>query len=342
MPQASATYDMTAVGHAIVDVLAPCEERFLASEGLTKGAMTLIDQHRAVRLYDQMLERVETEQAPIEQTSGGSAANTVAGAASLGAKCAYIGKVQHDPLGEAFTRDMQAQGVRFATEFLHEDPTHTGRCLINITPDGQRTMATFLGAAALVGPKDVDPEVVAASSITYLEGYLFDTPSGREAFAKASEIARATGRLSAITLSDAFVVERWHGDLMAFIDRHIDLVFANEVELLSLFHTQDLNTALSGLRQRVSKAFITRSEQGSVIVAGAETHLIPVFDVKSVVDTTGAGDQYAAGVLFGLSQGLALETCGRLGALAASEVIGHYGPRPQENLRALATKFGLI
>ena len=333
----SKTFDIAAVGHAIVDVLAPSTEAFLTAEGLHKGAMTLIDQHRAVKLYDKMLERGETEQA-----SGGSAGNTVAGAASFGASCAYIGKVAHDPLGEVFSKEIQAMGVAFVSEFLHDDPTHTGRCLINVTEDGQRTMATFLGAAAMVGPKDVDPKVIEAAKITYLEGYLFDTPSGREAFAKASEIARAAGRHTAITLSDGFVVERWRTDLMAFIDRHIDLVFANEVEIMAMFQTNNFLAALEPLRNRVSKAFITRSEQGSVVVAGHETHLIPVFDVDHVADTTGAGDQYAAGVLFGLSQGLPLETCGRLGSLGASEVISHFGPRPHQSLKGMAQKFGLI
>lgn len=327
-------YDITAVGHAIVDVLAPADEAFLATHNLTKGAMTLIDQHRAVSLSEAM--------ADSEMASGGSAGNTIAGAASYGAKCAYIGKVAHDALGEYFSRGLKKLGVTFNTQVLHDDPTHTGRCLINVTPDGQRTMATFLGAAALVGPEDVNPDIVRESQIVYLEGYLFDTPSGREAFAKAAQIARAAGRKTAITLSDSFVVDRWRADLLAFIDRHIDLVFANEAELLSLFQTDDFYKAIRYLKGRADLAFITRGKDGSVCAKLDQVHTIPAHPVDAVVDTTGAGDQYAAGVLFGLTQGLHVETCGRLGSLAAAEVITHYGPRPLVSLRELGQKAGLI
>ncbi|MBW8882584.1 MAG: adenosine kinase, partial [Asticcacaulis sp.] len=250
------TYDITAVGHAIVDVLAPADDAFLKTNDLHKGAMTLIDQHRAVSLNAAMADG--------EMASGGSAGNTISGAASFGAKCAYIGKVAHDTLGEFFSRDLKKMGVTFNTEVLHDDPTHTGRCLINVTADGQRTMATFLGAAAMVGPDDVDPNVVKASQIVYLEGYLFDTPSGREAFARAAQIARANGRKTAITLSDTFVVDRWRDDLLAFIARHVDLVFANEGELKSLFQTDDFDKAARYLRSKVDLAFVTRSERGSV------------------------------------------------------------------------------
>ncbi|ESQ90362.1 carbohydrate kinase [Asticcacaulis sp. AC460] len=328
------TYDITAVGHAIVDVLAPADDAFLKSHDLHKGAMTLIDQHRAVSLNEAM--------ADSEMASGGSAGNTIAGAASFGAKCAYIGKVAHDSLGEVFSRDLKKMGVTFNTQVLHDDPTHTGRCLINVTPDGQRTMATFLGAAAMVGPNDVDPELVKASQIVYLEGYLFDTPSGREAFARAAQIARNNGRKTAITLSDTFVVDRWREDLLAFISRHIDLVFANEHELMSLFQTDDFDKALRYLRSKVELAFVTRSEKGSVAARQDEIHVIPTYPAAAVLDTTGAGDQYAAGVMFGLTRGLGLDVCGRLGSLAASEVIDHYGPRPKVSLRELAQKHGLI
>ena len=333
--------DITAVGHAIVDVIAPCSPELLAQEGLAIGGMTLIDQHRAVSLYEKMSHRA-TDEAPLTQESGGSAGNTIAGAASFGAQCAYIGKVAHDPLGEIFSHDLKKMGVAFDTAFLHDDPTQTARCLINVTPDGQRTMATYLGAAALVGPQDVDPEVIKASQITYLEGYLFDTPSGREAFAKASEIARLNGRKTAITMSDSFVVDRWRDDLLAFIDRHIDLVFANESELLSMFQTTDFNAALKALGAKVDLGFVTRSDQGSVVIKDHQVHVIPVYEVARVVDTTGAGDQYAAGVMYGLTQGLHVETCGRLGAMAAAEVIAHYGPRPQTSYRDLAIGYRLI
>ncbi|HTM80815.1 adenosine kinase [Asticcacaulis sp.] len=328
------TYDITAVGHAIVDVLAPSDEAFLARHDLPKGAMTLIDSHRALSLSDAMAES--------EMASGGSAGNTISGAASFGATCAYVGKVAHDTMGEFFAHDLRKMGVEFRTPVLHDDPTPTGRCLINVTADGQRTMATFLGAAALVAPKDLDEDIIKASQITYLEGYLFDTPSGRETFAKASQIARSAGRKTAITLSDGFVVNRWREDLLAFIDRHIDVVFANESELLALFQTDDFFKALGWLRTKADLAFITRSEQGSVVAKMDDTHTIKAAHCDQVVDTTGAGDSYAAGVLFGLTQGLHVTACAELGSLAAAEVIGHYGPRAQVSLKALATEKGLI
>ncbi len=326
-------FDITAVGHAIVDVLAPADEAFLAAHDLHKGAMTLIDQHRAVSLSQAMAEG--------EMASGGSAANTIAGAASFGATCAYIGKVAHDALGDIFNADMKKQGVHFTTPYLRDDPAHTGRCLINITTDGQRTMATYLGAAAQVAPEDLDADIIEASQLVYLEGYLFDTPSGRETFAKASEIAHGFGRDTAITLSDLFVVDRWRNDLLAFIDRHIDLVFANESELLSMFQTTDFDDALRQLRARTKTAFITRSEKGSVCIHGAETWEVPAYPCTAVTDTTGAGDQYAAGVMYGLTHGKSHADCARLGSLAAAEVIGHYGPRPLVNLSDLAKQNGL-
>ena len=330
----TAAYDITAVGHAIVDVLAPADEAFLAAHDLHKGAMTLIDQHRAHSLFDQMAEG--------EMASGGSAGNTIAGAASFGATCGYIGKVAHDSLGEFFSRDLKTMGVDFRTPVLHDDPAATGRCLINVTADGQRTMATFLGAAALISPDDLDADMIRASQITYLEGYLFDTPSGRETFAKAAQIARAAGRKTAITLSDMFVVNRWREDLLAFIDRHIDLVFANESELLGLFQTDDFYKALRYLRARVDLAFVTRSEKGSVVAKLDDVHTIEAAPVAKVIDTTGAGDQYAAGVMYGLTQGLHVTTCARLGSLAAAEVISHFGPRPLVSLADLAKEAALV
>ena len=327
-------YDITAVGHAIVDVLAPSDDAFLDKHDLPKGSMTLIDSHRALSLSDAMAET--------EMASGGSAGNTISGAASFGAKCAYVGKVAHDTMGEFFAHDLRKMGVEFRTPVLHDDPTPTGRCLINVTPDGQRTMATFLGAAALISPKDLDENIIKASQITYLEGYLFDTPSGRETFAKASQIARSAGRKTAITLSDGFVVNRWREDLLAFIDRHIDLVFANETELLALFQTDDFFKALGWLRTKADLAFITRSEQGSIVAKMDDTHTIKAAKCDQVIDTTGAGDSYAAGVLFGLTQGLHVTACAELGSLAAAEVIGHYGPRSLVSLKALATEKGLI
>ncbi len=328
------TYDITAVGHAIVDVLAPADDAFLKTHDLHKGAMTLIDTYRATNLYEAMADG--------EQVSGGSAGNTIAGAASFGAKCAYVGKVAHDALGETFARDLKTMGVTFTTPVLHDDPARTGRCLINVTPDAQRTMATYLGAAALIAPSDIDEAIVRDSQIVYLEGYLFDSPSGRETFAKAAQIARVAGRKTAITLSDTFVVDRWRTDLLAFIERHIDLVFANESELLSLFQTDDFYKALRALRGKTDLAFVTRSDQGSVAIKFDDTYTVAASPVSQVVDTTGAGDQYAAGVMYGLTQGLQIQTCAELGSLAAAEVIGHYGPRPLVNLHQLAKEKGLI
>ncbi len=328
------TYDITAVGHAIVDVLAASDDAFLAAHDLHKGAMTLIDPYRATSLFEAM--------ADTEQASGGSAGNTIAGAASFGAKCAYVGKVAHDALGDVFSRDLKKMGVNFTTPYLTNDPAHTGRCLINITPDGQRTMATYLGAAALISPADLDAAIIRDSQMVYLEGYLFDSPSGRETFAKASQIARAAHRKVAITLSDTFVVDRWRGDLLAFIDRHIDIVFANEGELLSLFQTDDFLHAVGYIRGRVPMSFITRSEKGSMVITPEDTVMAKASPVDAVLDTTGAGDQYAAGALYGLTHGLELQRCADLGSLAAGEVIGHFGPRPHVNLAELAKSRGLI
>jgi len=329
----SAKYDVLAVGHAIVDVQARCSEAQLSAHNLTKGAMTLIDHHRAHSLKAAM--------ADPEMASGGSAGNTIVGIASLGGACAYVGKVAHDEMGQVFSRDLMRQNVEFKTPFLHEDPTPTGICLINVTPDAQRTMATCLGAAALVGPNDIQPDQIKDTGIVYLEGYLFDTPSGREAFAKAALIGREAGRKTAITLSDTFVVERWHDDLLAFIERYIDMVFANEGELLALFHTQDLDAAIMALRQKIDYGFVTRSHNGSIGFGPHEMISVPAKKVDHVIDTTGAGDQYAAGVLYGLSRGLDLTTTLTLGSLAASEVITHFGPRPLISLKALAQKEGL-
>jgi sugar/nucleoside kinase (ribokinase family) len=328
----SAAHDAVAIGNAIVDVIAPAEPEFLAREGLVPGSMTLIDEARAATLYDAM--------APGVEASGGSAANTVAGVASFGGSAAYVGKVAADPLGAVFSHDIRAGGVAFDTPYL-ENGAATGRSLINVTPDGQRTMSTFLGAANLLTPDDVDPAVIEASAVTYLEGYLFDPPRARAAFEKAAAIARAAGRRVSITLSDVFVVERWRAPLLAFAEQSVDVLFANENELLALFETADLQGAVEQIRDRVEIAVVTRSEKGSVITCGARTFEVPAHPVERVVDTTGAGDQYAAGFLFGLTRERPLDVCGRLGALAAAEVISHYGPRPQVSLADLAARSGL-
>jgi sugar/nucleoside kinase (ribokinase family) len=332
----AAAYDVAAIGNAIVDVIAPADEGFLAGQDLRKDAMTLIDEARAASIYQAMAAGVET--------SGGSAGNTVAGVCSLGGKAAYIGKVAADQLGQVFAHDVRAIGAHFDTPPLQGGPS-TARCLINVTPDGHRTMATYLGAATSLGPDDVDPVVIQGAFVTYLEGYLFDVPLAREAFVKAAGIARAAGRKVSMTLSDVFVVERWRAELLDFMDR-IDVVFANENELKSLFETGDspgdFDAAADRLAGMVEIAVLTRSEHGSVIRRGAEKHVVSAFPIAHVLDTTGAGDQYAAGFLYGLAQGKPLDVCGALGALAAWEVIGHYGPRPQAELKALAAERGLL
>jgi sugar/nucleoside kinase (ribokinase family) len=329
----TALYDVAAIGNAIVDVIAPAEEAFLQAEGLSRGSMQLIDEARGVDLYSRM--------APGIETSGGSAGNTIAGVASFGGRAAYIGKVADDQLGGVFAHDMRAIGVGFETPPLSGGAA-TARCLINVTPDGQRTMCTYLGASTELTAADVPPALIEQAAIVYLEGYLFDPSEARRAFAKAAAIAHASSRMIAITLSDAFVVERHRGELLGFIEGQADLVFANEVEVKALFETDDFDQAAARLGAITQICAITRGEQGSLILAGDQSHVIAADTVAQVVDTTGAGDQYAAGFMFGLAQGLPLHVCGRLGSMAAAEVIGHYGPRPQANLRELAVARGLL
>jgi len=327
-----ALYDVAAIGNAIVDVIAPADDAFLAAEDLVKGSMQLIDEARATQLYARMAAGIEA--------SGGSAGNTVAGVASFGGAAAYLGKVANDQLGEVFAHDLRAIGVAFDTTALSGGAA-TGRSLINVTEDGQRTMCTFLGASTELTPHDVRPEVIENASIVYLEGYLFDPNEARRAFEKASAIARNCGRFTALTLSDAFVVERHREALMAFIDAEADLLFANEAELLALFRTDDFEAAAAAAAERCAIAAITRSEKGSIILGDGGRFEVAAEPVEKVVDTTGAGDQYAAGFLFGLARGRPLDVCGRLGSLAAAEVISHYGPRPQTPLRDLAAAAGL-
>ena len=324
-------YDVAAIGNAIVDVISPCDDAFLTAEGLHKGGMALIDQATATSLHG----RMNTEAV---QTSGGSAANTIAGLASFGGKGAFIGKIANDATGDVFAREMN--GIAAFSGGVLTDGTASGRCLINVTPDGQRTMSTFLGAAALFDDADIDPAVIEAAAIVYLEGYLFDPEPARRAFAKAAALAHGAGRMIALTLSDAFVVDRHRAALLGFIETQVDVLFANEVELCSLFGT-DFDAAVRHIRPLAKIAAVTRSEKGSVIAAGGQLHEVAAFPVDKVVDTTGAGDQYAAGFCFGLSQGQSLAACGRLGSLAAAEVISHYGPRPNVSLKDLAAKAGL-
>jgi sugar/nucleoside kinase (ribokinase family) len=329
----TAQYDVAAIGNAIVDVIAQADDGFLAAEGLTKGSMELIDAERAEQLYVRMAQAVETP--------GGSAGNTIAGVASLGGQGAYIGKVADDALGRFFGQGLRDMGAHFAnTPLVGGAPT--ARSLINVTPDGERTMCTYLGACVELTAADVDPAVIEAAHTVYLEGYLFDPPEARRAFAKAAGLAHGAGRLIAMTLSDSFVVERHREGLLAFIDAQVDIVFANADEVKALFQTDDFDLAAARLGAKTKIAAVTNGAQGSIVLAGRDSHRIDACPVDKVVDTTGAGDQYAAGFLFGLARGRSLEVCGRLGSMAAAEVISHIGPRPQVNLADLARTQGLV
>ncbi|MGZ3403357.1 MAG: adenosine kinase [Phenylobacterium sp.] len=324
-------YDVAAIGNAIVDVIAPADDAFLTANRLDKGAMMLVDAEQSAALYAKMAVGVET--------SGGSAGNTIAGVASFGGRAAYLGKVADDALGQVFTHDMRAIGAHFQPTPLTGGPA-TAVSMINVTPDGQRTMCTFLGASVEFTDADVDKDVIEAAKIVYLEGYLFDAEPARRAFAKAAALAHGSGRKIALTLSDGFVVERHRDALMGFIEGQVDLLFANDSELKALFQTDDFDKALNALRPHVSIAAVTRGEKGSVIIDHGERLTVDAVPVEKVVDTTGAGDQYAAGFMFGLSRGRSLQQCGQLASLAAAEVISHYGPRPQVSLKALAEAKG--
>ncbi|WP_426027469.1 adenosine kinase [Brevundimonas sp. TWP2-3-4b2] len=336
MTQIPASYDVCAVGNAIVDVLAPCDPSFLTAQNLTAGSMQLVDAQQSAALYAAMAAGVEA--------SGGSAGNTVAGIGSFGGRAAYIGKVADDTLGGVFTHDIRAAGVAFETLPLKDGADSglaTGVCMINVTPDGQRTMCTFLGAANQLEAGDIDADLIGASAIVYLEGYLFDPAPARAAFEAAAAAAHTAGRKVAITLSDTFVVARWRAELLAFIETSADIVLANEGELAALFETDDFDAAAAQLASMVDVAAVTRGEAGSVVLSGDDRVAIAVVPVDKVVDTTGAGDQYAAGFLLGVARGLSLEDAGKLGSLAAAEVIAHWGPRPMTSLEALAKQNGL-
>ena len=323
---ANATYDVIGVGNAIVDVLSPTEDDFLHEHGLDKGMMTLIDTDRAREIYKSM--------GPAVEVSGGSAANTLAGLASLGGKGAYIGKVRNDQLGGVFTHDIQAAGVDFRSWPATEGPP-TARCLIFVTPDAQRTMQTYLGVSVELSSEDIDPEAIGSAQITYLEGYLFDKEAAKEAFVKAAELAHAAGRKVALRLSDPFCVGRHRAAFQHLVAGHIDILFANEAEITSLFEVDDFTAAAELVRGQCDIAALTRSEKGSVIVTADEMVEAPAEPVDRVVDTTGAGDLYAAGVLFGLTRGYELAACGRIGSIAAAEIISHYGARPETRLAEL-------
>jgi sugar/nucleoside kinase (ribokinase family) len=322
-----AELDVIGIGNALVDVLSHAEESLLAREGLLKGTMHLVDEARAGALYEAM--------GPGVEMSGGSAANTVVGVASFGGRAHYVGKVRDDQLGEVFGNDLRATGVGYDTPRATSGPP-TGRCLILVTPDAQRTMGTFLGASVRLGPGDIDEGLIARGKILYLEGYLFDPPAAQEAFRAAASTAHAAGRKVALTLSDPFCVDRHRDAFLDLVEHHVDVLFANEVEICALYRVRDFDAALARVRGHCEVAALTRSAKGSVLVADGRVHVVKPHPVDEVVDTTGAGDLYAAGILYGLSQGLDLPTCGRLGSLAAAEVIAHVGARPMVPLAELA------
>jgi adenosine kinase len=329
----NARYDVLGIGNAIVDVIARTEEDFLLKQGMQKGAMALIDEPRAQAIYNAM--------GPAIETSGGSAANTIVGLASLGSRSAFIGKVKDDVLGRAFAHDIRAAGVAFTTPPATAGPS-TARCYVLVTPDGERTMNTYLGAAQNLHPADVDADLVAASAILYLEGYLWDPKNAKDAFVKAAQIAHQAERTVALTLSDAFCVDRYRSEFLHLMrSKTVDLIFANEAELHSLYQTADFDTAVKALRADIGAAVVTRSEKGCLVISREGTEAVPAFPVERVVDTTGAGDLFAAGFLSGLARGADDRVCGGIGALAAAEVIQHLGARPEASLLDLARENGL-
>ena len=321
-------FDILGIGNAMVDVVTRVEDTFLSRHDMHKGAMILVDDKAAEKLYSAM--------PPGTESSGGSAGNTCAAAAALGARVAYLGKVADDQLGEVFAHDMRAQGVHFPSPRL-TGGAPTARCLILVTPDGQRTMNTYLGACVTFGEADVDEELVAAAAVTYLEGYLFDPPAAQVAFRRAAAAAHRSGRQVALSLSDAFCVGRHREAFRDLVARHVDILFANETEITSLYEKNTFEEAAEAARADVALAALTRSEAGSVILRGDETVIVAAEPAK-LVDTTGAGDAYAAGFLAGWTAGKPLAVCGRMGSVAAAEVISHYGARPEADLKALMAK----
>jgi sugar/nucleoside kinase (ribokinase family) len=321
--------DVVAIGNALVDVLSHESDEFVAEQGMVKGTMALIDTERAEALYAAMNPAVEI--------SGGSAANTTVGLASFGSTAAFIGRVRQDQLGEVYAHDLRAAGVRFDTPAV-PDGTPSGRCLIVVTPDAERTLNTYLGASAELGPEEVDPDLIRAAAITYLEGYLWDSPAAQDAYRFAAKTAHDAGNRVALTLSDLFAVERHRDTFLELVEHSVDILFANEAEICGLYEVDDFDAALPRVMGHCEVAALTRSEKGAVIVRGDEVHAVDAHPIPGgkLVDTTGAGDLYAAGFLHGFTRGYDLTVCGRLGALAASEVISHLGARPETDLAELA------
>ena len=322
----SAAFDVLGIGNAIVDVITHADDSFLTKHALVKGSMALIDEAQAETLYGAM--------GPGVEISGGSCGNTIAGVASFGGKGAYVGKVRNDQLGAVFGHDLRATGVTFGTAQATEGPS-TARCLIVVTPDAQRTMNTYLGACTRLGPSDIDVAQVAAAQVTYVEGYLWDPPEAKKAVLKAFDAAHAAGRKVSITLSDSFCVDRYRDEFRALIRDKVDILFANESEIKSLYQVDSFEAALAAARAENKICALTRSEKGSVVIKGGEIHAVPAAPVARVVDTTGAGDLYAAGFLFGFTHGKPLAECARLGGIAAAEVISHVGARPEKALKGL-------
>ncbi|KYG22979.1 carbohydrate kinase [Bradyrhizobium sp. AT1] len=330
---ADVKYDVLGIGNALFDVLVRTDEAFLARHGMAKGSMSLIDEARAAAIYKDM--------GPATEVSGGSAANTIVGIGSLGARAAYVGKVKDDQIGKLYVHDIRAAGVAFNTPAATDGPA-TGCSYILVTDDGERTMNTYLGAAQDLSPADIDPAEIASAGIVYLEGYLWDPKNAKDAFVKAAKIAHDARRKVALTLSDSFCVDRYRDEFLSLMrNGTVDIVFANESELHSLYMTSDFDTALKQLRNDVNLGVVTRSEKGCMVVSSEDAVAAPAFPVDKVIDTTGAGDLFAAGFLYGLARNLAYKQCGELGALAAAEVIQHIGARPLVSLKELAGQRGL-
>ena len=320
-------FDVVGIGNALVDVIAHHDDHFIEQHALVKGSMTLIDTNRAVELYAALGSKIEM--------SGGSAANTMAGVASFGGRAAYIGKVAEDDLGDVFGHDLHAVGVGFSNKPA-TGGVPTGRCMIVVSPDAQRTMNTYLGASTLLGPDDVDEDVVTSGAVVYLEGYLWDPPEAKRAYRKAARVAHGGGGQVSLTLSDSFCVDRHRVDFLDLVAGDVDILFSNEDELLSLYQVDRFDDAVTAVRGHVDIAAITRGKAGSVIITADRVHEVPAEPVDEVLDTTGAGDLYAAGFLYGYTNGLSLPECGRLGSIAAAEVISHVGARPLVPLSKLA------
>jgi sugar/nucleoside kinase (ribokinase family) len=320
-------YDVVGIGSAIVDIIARCDDAFITNQGLDKGTMRLIDEIEVERLYALM--------GPAVEISGGTVPNTCVGLASLGGKAAFIGKIAKDQFGQVFGHDLRAIGVTFKTEPM-QNSAPTARCLILVTPDGERTMNTFLGAAAELSTAEIAPELIRDSKVVYLEGYSFDPPTAKQAFYEAAKIGRTNDTTVALTLSDPFCVERHRQAFHDFIKAGVDLLFANKREIMALYQTESFDEACARVRQDCKLVAITRSAKGSVVITPDQIIEVQAAPVQHVVDTTGAGDLYAAGFLFGLARGMELGECGRLGSIAAAEVISHIGPRPEVSLANLA------